>query len=251
MAKEGVAAVERALSILDVFAENDQRLTLTEVSKRTGFYKSTTLRLAESLVKFGYLRRLEDGCFQLGPKPLFLGGLYQKHFRTADFVPKTLRQIVDRLHESASFWVRDGDRRVCLHRVDSPRAIRDSVREGDALPLLVGAAGQVILAFSGLTGEKYDEIREHLYSASLGERDPEAAAVACPVFGVDQRLAGVLSVSGPKYRFAAGAVGKAVPVIIKAARELTRAFGGDLLVYAKADASMSKRGDTPGETGEH
>lgn len=66
MANEGgVAAVERALTILDAFRESDQSLTLTEISKRVGFYKSTTLRLAESLEKFGYLRRLEDGAFRL------------------------------------------------------------------------------------------------------------------------------------------------------------------------------------------
>jgi len=76
MANEGgVAAVDRALTILDAFREADQSLTLTEISKRVGFYKSTTLRLAESLEKFGYLRRLEDGAFRLGPKPLFLGSL--------------------------------------------------------------------------------------------------------------------------------------------------------------------------------
>ena len=89
MANEGgVAAVERALTILDAFRESDQSLTLTEISKRVGFYKSTTLRLAESLEKFGYLRRLEDGAFRLGPKPLFLGSLYQRHFRLAEFVPR-------------------------------------------------------------------------------------------------------------------------------------------------------------------
>ena len=87
MANEGgVAAVDRALTILDAFREADQSLTLTEISKRVGFYKSTTLRLAESLEKFGYLRRLEDGAFRLGPKPLFLGSLYQRHFRLAEFV---------------------------------------------------------------------------------------------------------------------------------------------------------------------
>ena len=47
MANEGgVAAVDRALTILDAFREGDQSLTLTEISKRVGFYKSTTLRLA-------------------------------------------------------------------------------------------------------------------------------------------------------------------------------------------------------------
>lgn len=240
MAKPGVAAVERALSILDVYAENDATLTLTEISRRTGYYKSTTLRLAGSLVKFGYLRRLDDGTFQLGPKPLFLGGLYQKHFRTADFVPRVLRQIVEKLHESGSFWVRDGDRRVCLHRVESPRAIRDSVCEGDTLPLLVGASGRVLLAWGDPPGERYDEVRERCYAASVGERDPEAAAVACPVFQTDRKLMGAIAISGPTYRLEKATVGKIVPVLLKAARELTRAIGGDPEIYARAETSKAR-----------
>lgn len=226
MSTDGVAAVDRALTILDAFKEADQSLTLTEISKRVGFYKSTTLRLAESLEKFGYLRRLDDGAYRLGPKPLFLGSLYQKHFRTAEFVPQVLRQIVDQLQEGASFFIRDDEKRVCLHRVDSPRAIRDSIHEGDTLPINIGASGHVIMAFSGLSGAKYDQIRSQLYSTSVGERDPETAAVACPVFTIGQKLAGALAVSGPKYRFEPKAVEAMIPVLKKHAAELTRTFGG-------------------------
>jgi len=226
MSSEGVAAVDRALTILDVFTEGDQSLTLTEISKRAGFYKSTTLRLAESLEKFGYLRRLEDGAYRLGPKPLYLGSLYQKHFRTGEFVPQVLRKVVGEVQEGASFFVRDEDKRVCLHRVDSPRAIRDSIHEGDTLPLNIGASGHVILAFSGLSGGKYDQIREQLHAVSVGERDPETAAVACPVFAMRQQLVGALTVSGPKYRFEDKMIEATIPVLKKYAAELTVAFGG-------------------------
>ncbi len=222
----GVAAVDRALSILDVFTEGDQRLTLTEISKRTGFYKSTTLRLAESLERFGYLRRLEDGAYCLGSKPLLLGALYQKHFKTSDFVPQVLRQIVGELHEGASFFVQDNDRRVCIHRIDAQRAIRDSIQEGSSLPLTVGASSHVMLAFAGQGGDKYDKIRKQLFACSMGERDPETAAVACPVFSVGQKLAGVVSVSGPKYRFETADIPGMVSVLQKHCAQLSEAFGG-------------------------
>lgn len=222
----GVAAVDRALTILDAFTEADHSLTLTEISKRTGFYKSTTLRLAESLEKFGYLRRLEDGTFRLGPKPLFLGALYQKHFKTSEFVPQVLRQIVDELQEGATFFVRDEDKRVCIHRVESPRAIRDSIHEGSRLPLSVGASGHVILAFSGANGPNYDKVRKELFACSMGERDPETAAIACPVFSVGQKLAGAISVSGPKYRFENADIPAMVAVLQKHSAKLSNAFGG-------------------------
>ena len=119
----GVAAVERALSILDVFTDRDPQLSLAELAKRTKMYKSTLLRLARSLENFGYLVRDDDGTYRLGSKLLQLGSLYQRHLHTADIVPDVLRSIVDDVKEGASFYVPDGDRRLCLHRVDSLRSV--------------------------------------------------------------------------------------------------------------------------------
>lgn len=226
MTREGVAAVDRALTILDVFIEGGGSLTLTDISKRSGFYKSTTLRLAESLEKFGYLRRLEDGTYRLGPKPLYLGSLYQKHFRSGDLVVPVLHKLVNEIQEGASFFIREKDHRVCLHRVDAPRSVRDSVHEGDSLPLRVGASSHVMLAFSGAAGDKYEAIRQSLHEVSIGERDPEIGAVACPVFSIGQELAGVISVSGPKYRFSDDKVAQIIPILKQHAATLSQALGG-------------------------
>jgi len=228
---EGVAAVDRALSILDVFTDDEPVLTLAEIARRTGLYKSTVLRLARSLEKFGYLLRSDNGTYQLASKLFHLGSIYQRNFRTASIVPPVLHRIVDELREGASFYVRDGEQRICLHRVDGSRSVRDSVHEGMRLPLKVGAAGHTIRAFEGTPGERYEDIRRAFFAASFGERDPEVSAVACPVFGIGGRFVGALAVSGPRYRIAPENVQPVVRVLLKHARELTTAFGGDASAY--------------------
>jgi len=165
---------------------------------------------------------------------LHLGSLYQRHLHTADIVPEALRAVVAELKEGASFYVRDGDRRLCLHRVDALRSVRDSVHEGDRLPLNVGAAGHVIRAFSGSSGSHYEKVRGQMYAASFGERDPEVAAVACPVFGLNQKLLGALAVSGPLYRIEAIGVEPMLRVLLKHAARLTSGFGGDPAALAAA-----------------
>lgn len=222
----GVAAVDRALTILD--ALTDEKTTLAELSKRTDLYKSTLLRLIKSLERFGYVLRDADGCYRLGSKVLYLGSLYQKHFRTSELVPPVLRKLVTELQEGASFYVADADYRVVLHRVEATRSVRDSVHEGDRFALTSGASGHVLRAFNGTRGERFDTIRHQMFAASFGERDPETAAYAAPVFGHGNRLVGAISVSGPRYRIEALGDAKILPALFKSAQELTAMFGGDV-----------------------
>ena len=222
----GVAAVDRALSILDALI--DDKVTLAELSKRTDLYKSTVLRLLKSLEKFGYVLRSADGSYRLGSKVLHLGALYQRHFKTSEIVPPILERVAAELHEGAAFYICEDDKRVCLHRVETTRAVRDSVRVGDRLPLTVGAAGHVLKAFAGARGERFDDIRHRMYAASFGERDAETAAIATPVLGPGNVLVGALSISGPRYRIEAAGEAKIVPNLFKHAKELTRLFGGNV-----------------------
>ncbi len=47
----GVAAVERAFAILHAFKAGDMSLSLHDLAKRTGMYKSTILRLMATLIQ--------------------------------------------------------------------------------------------------------------------------------------------------------------------------------------------------------
>lgn len=233
MAEEGgVAAVDRALSLLAAFQKEDYSLTLTELARRTGLYKSTCLRLIESLLKAGYLYRLPDGSYQIGARPFMLGAIYQHQFRTSEYIPPVLRRIVEELGESASFYVYENGVRLCLHRVEAnQQIIRDAVREGDWRPLEGGATGIILMAFRGETGPEMDEARQRHWAASFGGAHPEMAAVAVPVFKIGQALVGALSVSGPRYRFEEKTAESMVPALTQAARELTQLLGGDASVY--------------------
>lgn len=236
MAEEsGVAAVDRALSLLDAFQETDYSLTLTELSRRTNLYKSTALRLAESLIKARYLYRLPDGSYQIGSRPFTLGALYQRQFRSAEYVPAFLRRIVEEVGESASFYVYENGGRLCLHRVDaSQQVILDSVREGNWRPLQGGATGMVIQAYHQPDATGAQAVRDRLWAASFGGPHPEMAAVAVPVFATGEKFMGALSVSGPRYRFEEKGVAPMLPALMQAARELTQLLGGDASIYDQA-----------------
>lgn len=230
MVSQGVAAVDRALTILRAFeGEGDpEPLTLAALARRTGLYKSTMLRLMVSLQAFGYIVQLPDGRYHLGPTPFRLGSVYQRGNRLYDHVMPVLRALVVQGTESPSFHIRhDAKLRLCVLRIDSQHSTLDRVSAGALLPLDRGAAGTIILAFDDAqVGEKYDRAREAHSAISYGERDPDCAGIASPVFGADDKLVGALSVSGPKSRFTDDTVRKMSAQVIDAARRITYSLGG-------------------------
>jgi DNA-binding IclR family transcriptional regulator len=222
----GVIAVERALAVLDAFAVSEQSLSLAELARRVAMSKPTVLRLIKSLARSGFLVRNEDASWRLGPKLARLGALYQAGFRIEDYVQPALRRLSQATGESAAFYVREGDTRICLFRVDSPQSIGHHARAGDLLPINRGAPGHVLLAFSGEPGERYDRIRRDLFCATFGERDPQVSSIASPVFRIGQQLVGALAVTGPTTRFDETSVAKHREPLKSIANDLTRQLGG-------------------------
>ncbi len=225
---EGVAAVERALSIVSALENADKSMTLAELAVRTGFYKSTILRLLQSLIPTGYVTRLPDGTYDLGPTAFRLGVAFTRKNALGHNVVPALQELVDRGTESASFHVRqDSDNRVCLYRVNSRHATLDRVEAGHSYALLRGAAGHIILAYDGAKGDRYDAIRANGNDVSLGERDPSCAAVAAPVFGPRGMLVGVISLSGPRERFGEAEIAQMKATLGPIAQKLTQNLGGE------------------------
>lgn len=222
----GVIAVKRALQILEVFEIGDQHLTLAELSRRTGLHNTTVLRLARTLAQSGYMVQKEEGTWRLGAAAGWLGARYQAGFDINDVVEPTLRQLSSETKESASFYVREGDVRSCISRIEGPQSVRHHVRIGMRLPLNLGAPGKVILAFSGIGGDEYEKIRRRGYHMSMGERDPEVSSVAAPVFGLNWRLLGSMCISGPTARLSKSKLQVHAKTVMNAANQLSYALAG-------------------------
>jgi len=223
MEEKGVATLERALTILAAFTKNDLTLSLAEISRRTGLYKSTLLRLLSTLERFHYIGQQGDGNYHVGPAAFFLGTLYQSWVQPAEVIMPALRGLVDRTGESASFNVREGDVRVCVYRIDSPHTIRDHIKVGDVLPLGQGAVGKVLSAFAA---GQLAEATEFVATTS-GEIVADMAAVSAPVFGKEGACIGALAITGPAFRFEQARMQQAREAVLEAAARVSFQLGGD------------------------
>jgi DNA-binding IclR family transcriptional regulator len=215
----GVAAVDRALSLLQAFRSGDEPLSLATLSERTLMHKSTALRLLASLEHAMLVERQSDGRYILGRGVQRLYQVQQANFDLEAVVMPALRELVAQTGESATLhalWGKDAQgrptHRVSLYRVDSPQPVRDHFNAGDLLPLESGSGAIVLLAFGAnfipagarFGPQELEQARQQGYSAGVGLRVPEMAGVAAPVFhwrGGKKQLLGALISTMPANRY--------------------------------------------------
>src|SRR5438045_2525516 len=116
----GVIAVTRALSLMEAFEVGEATLSLAELSRRAQMHKTTALRLARTLALSQYLVQADDGQWRLGPAAGWLGARYQAGFDVNNVVEPALHQLVKETGESAAFYVREGQIRSRVARLEAP-----------------------------------------------------------------------------------------------------------------------------------
>lgn len=223
----GVAVLDRAFALLGCFSPSDERLSLAELSRRTGLYKSTVLRLLGALEHGGFVRKLADGQYGVGPQPLRLAAIYQRSFQVGHVIEPILKTLSAQTGETASFYVRHGSARVALFRVEPARSVRAAVAIGQAYPIRQGASGKVLLAFTEQQKAEFARIRQRWWATSFGEREPDTSSVSAPVFAVSGEVQGAIALSGPRSRLGqADVMFAACRSTLEAARDATLGLGG-------------------------
>lgn len=182
----GVGVLDKAMAVIGALEVAPR--SLAELVSDSGLSRPTAHRLAVALEAHGLVRRDEDGRFCLGLRLIGLG------HEAAEGVPlwaearPALIWLHEQTGESVQLFVRDGDARVCVESIESPRELRTIVPVGARLPLDAGSAGRVL----GGDGQRW--------VASVEEREEGVASVSAPVHDGRGRVVAAVSVSGPIQR---------------------------------------------------
>jgi DNA-binding IclR family transcriptional regulator len=220
MGAKRTESVERAMSILAAFSAQQPTMTLAQLAEETGLHKSTILRLTTSMAIYGFIQRDAKGVFSVGPSVWRLGLIFKREFARRELVAPALKELVELSGETASFYVRAGQERVCLYRENSPNLLRFHVEEGMRLKLSTGASGMVLRHFTGEDVGDLSAFNVNGTATSVGETNPNISSVATPVFSRNSELLGALTVSGLISRFDDDARRKVIPVLERLARTL-------------------------------
>ena len=196
-------AIQKCLQILSIFSLDKAQFSIKEICEQLNFNLSTTYRILQTLEEYGYVSRLKNKEYVVGTQALYLSAIYTQSNHL-----EQIRPIVDRIRdmsgETASFFVEEEDKRICLYRSHSRDEIRHNIEQGSRLKLNQGASGRIILAYGKRKNDKqgfYKDIRDKGYYLSINEHNAALFALAVPVVSNSDKFVGAIVVSGPISRF--------------------------------------------------
>lgn len=220
-----VAAVDRTLSILDAFVEGGGSRTLTQLEQQTGLFKSVICRYMLSFERSGYIEKIGEAQYQLGPRASRLGRAHERSLNLSEALMPVLTMLSAETMESASFYIHDSGRRLCLYRVDSPRSLRVSVQPGSSLPIDRSATGQVFKRYVIKGATAPDKLDDEDITSSSDVGPDETSSMSVPIFGPGERFMGAMTISGPTSRFDPVSHAKARVKLLGAAQKLCIKLG--------------------------
>ena len=243
-------SLARGLTVIRAFENSESALSVAEVARRSGISRAAARRCLHTLACLDYVVSAA-GKFELAPKVLTLGYAYLGSARVSRAAQPVLERVSERLQESCSMSVMDGNEIVYVARAASRRIVSISLSTGSRLPAYCTSMGRILLAFGGeerlkqyfaavkpvahtpqtITKradllEEFERIRAAGYALVDQELEIGLRSVAVPVRRADSSVVAAINVGVQAARVDCKTmVSTYVPVLQKAAGEIGIAIG--------------------------
>lgn len=248
----GVQSLTRALRILDALADNDDGLTLTDLSRRVGLPPSSAHRLLTTLQRQRFV------CFEsasmtwrVGVQAFIVGNAFARSRDVVSLSISSMRRLMEKTGETVNLYVLNGMEAICMAQIQSPQMIRAISRPGGGVKMHRSAAGKALLAHMaaydvaeivvkhGLPRATQNTIvtAERLYAelATVRKRgfavdDEEFAlglrCIAAAIFDEHGLPQAAVSLAGPSARITDQRLPELGDIVAAAARSVTAEMGG-------------------------
>lgn len=254
-----VQAFERGLRVIRALSHplspSSPGLTLSDVAAATELSRATARRFLQTLVALGYART--DGrTFELTARVLELGYAYLAGLSLPTIARPHLQALLDKVGESCSVSVLDGDDIVFVARATSRRVVTVGVDVGTRFPAYPNAMGRVLLAslpaeeldayFERATFEQFTtrtrtserslraelrRIRDRGYALVDQEHDEDVRSVAVPVTDDQARTVAAVNISTSASRTSLESM---LQELLPALRSTAAEIAADLRVHPSA-----------------
>ena len=243
-----VQSVDRALTILEILARSGEA-GIGEIAAELGVHKSTASRLVAALAAHELVEQPETrGRARLGVGILRLAGAAGARLDLVEQARPVCRLLAAQTNETINLAVLAGHAALYVDQIIGPTTIASYHWVGQHVPLHATANGRVLVselttaerqaAWSGLTAftertttdvraleQRVAQVRDQGYAVSRDELDPGLTAVAAPVRNVHGEICASMSVSGPTFRLGTERVEQLLPLLLRAAADVSARLG--------------------------
>src|SRR5215208_2354901 len=244
-AQRTVAAVERALVVLNAFLETPE-LGTNEIARRTGIGASTVSRILATLASGGFVAYNDGtGRYRLGSRLMVYGNLVHSRLDLRQALRPLLETLARRTGETTTLSAPSNPDAITIDFVQAPGSVVSVAELGRPSVAHATAAGKVGLAFGdaelppGRLARFTDhtitdrtrleaelgQVRSQGYARAEGEREPDLNAIAAPVFGLGGGLMAIAGVQGPASRFDSRTITEASRTVTGISQAMSHALG--------------------------
>lgn len=237
--------LSKGLRLVETLARLGHPVGVTEAANAVGLQKSNAHRLLRSLAELGYIQQIPgSGRYELTLKLWEMGQRVIARLDISTEATPAMRKLAALTKETVHLSLLDGDEVVYVHKIDSPHPVRAYSAIGGRAPAHCVATGKALLAFqppdavdvtkarkpftdATITDpldlrRELDRIRKVGHAVNRGEWREGVFGVAAPILDASGRAVAAIGLSGPQDRFRPRAMKSWTPLVMAAARELSR-----------------------------
>jgi IclR family acetate operon transcriptional repressor len=240
---DNVRAVGRALDILKAFTVTDYELTTNELLKRVDLSRPTLYRLIYTLEQSGFLVSVgEPQKFRLGPSVAHLVHVWTSSLNLSETARPMLHCLWESTGETSALFIAQGAYRTCIAEIASVQPLSYRRGIGYRAPIMRGAGGYAIVAFSDISQDELRQYAEGLdldlvkfaqnlltvrkcgYAVSFGELVQGTVSIAAPFYD-GSGVVGSMVVFGPQVRLDAAKIEQIGKLLVIQTRALSAVLG--------------------------
>ncbi|MBG6248924.1 MULTISPECIES: glyoxylate bypass operon transcriptional repressor IclR [Symbiopectobacterium] len=249
-----VQSLTRGLTLLELIAQANGSVALTDLAQQAGLPNSTTHRLLTTMQQQGFVRQVGDlGFWTIGSHAFIVGSSFLQSRNLLAMVHPMLRKLMEASGETVNLAVLDNSdhQAIIIDQVQCTALMRMSAPIGGKLPMHASGAGKAFLAnlsddqvssllhrkglhaYTNATlvspvhlKEDLAQIRRRGYSFDDEEHALGLRCIAACLFDEHREPFAAISISGPISRITDDRVTELGALVISAAKEVTLAYGG-------------------------
>ncbi len=248
-----MGTVDRALGLLRHFSVQTPEFGLSDLARKAGYDKTTTLRCMTALERNGFVEQHPTTKkYRLGFAPIALARIRERSFPIQSVLKPHLDRLAATTGETAHATLLSGRSLMTVAISEPDRATRVHVDPSAQLPIHATASGLAIAAFMpeeqlpslGLSGPLrrftdrtpasaedlkpwLEECRRRGYSRVDQAYEIDVIGTAVPIFGWSDAPIGAIAVAAAASRFDAALADRIVAELLAIGREASREMGGN------------------------